>query len=389
MANSIVLQNVPNADLIKKLAHLNPVLDYTFPIKTKEYLESEVGGKLLSELITDANTLYPTVMNKLSKQVVLNSFIADELDFIKEHQGDRFGDMIELMHVGLAKTYTFNPVNESNPFIREADDVKALYYVKDAMQYHRQTIMNSETRKAFTSAFGIGQLMTKKMQSMNDTAKLSRNEIKKSFIKLSEVNSAYELVSEPVDKTTSITFIKQLVDLVQKMKHNTHDYNAMNVLQATSPSDMILIVLDKYKSVLTVDMIVDTFNKEAVELPYRIEYVEELGSSKKPHTMEGVFDEPVGIIENAIGQIIHKDSYMLEVVEEYHDVQYNAEGRYSNHFYHKDYKAYINWFLPIVTLFVDELPTRVETSIWTKQRELDNATNPDVAGRSVPTKEKE
>lgn len=371
--NNIAL--ISNPDLVKTLAHLNPVLNYNFPVESLDYLKLNASPSLLNDLTPNANSLYETILNKIGKSMFVDSHISSELDFITVDSGMRFGDMIEAMHVGIAKTYPFYPNGEPNPFIREKSDVKAIYWKDTFMEYHRQTIENSETRKAFLSANGLGELMTRKLASMNDSATLSMNYKKYSLLKIGEDEYGHLKVTEPTNEETAVTFLKELIDLVSEMGDNTSDFNAMNVITSTKPSDMILLIDRKYKTVLTVDMVKNVFNVEKLDLPYKIEYVRELGSTQKPHNLEAEKVEPVGVIENAIGLLVHKDFYHAEIEFEEHGVTPNYEGRYSNHVYHKDGKMYMLLFHPAVCLYTT-LPTRSEDSIWFKQREIDEATVP-------------
>lgn len=370
------LNNMTNSDIIKTLAHTNPVLNYNFPKETMEYIKANASPDLIDDLVTNANSLYKAVLNKIGKTMFVDSHIADELDFISVDSGIQFGDMIEALHVGIAKTYTFTPNSEPNPFIREKSDVKAIYYSKTFQEYHRQSIEDSETRKAFLSANGVGQLLSRKLASMNDSARLSMNYKKYTLLKALEDEYAHLKVTEPTDKDKAVTFLKELIDLVSLMKDNTSDYNAMNVMTSTSASDMVLLIDRKYKTIITVDMVKDVFNIEKLDLPYRIEYVRELGSSEKPHNLDGIKEEPIGVIDKAVGLLVHKDFYHVEIEYEKHGVTPNEEGRYSNHVYHRDGKTYGLLFRPAVALYTTLPTARPVDSVWSKQREIDNATEP-------------
>lgn len=375
------LSAISNNDLIKTLAHTNPVLGYFMPEKTWEYQQNYFAGQPLADLTKQANVLYSTIMNKIGKTSVINSRIADELDFIEELAGMKYGDIIEQIHVGLTTTYAFDPLNEYNPFIRQADDVKALYISNVFQEYFQQTIMHSETKRAFYDAKGIGQLMTKKLSSMSDTKRVAMNFKKKNLLKLGESEYANEKVAEPTDQTSAEQFIKDILVLARKMRQNTRDYNAGNVIQSTDISDMVLVIDQKYESILKVDMLSKAFNKEELELPYSIKYVPEIGNTGKlysldPETGKPTFKNGAGVIEGAVGLLVHKDFFKVDVELEYHDMQHNAKGRYTNHFLHHDGKTYVSLFLPAVCLYKSDhvIPERPATSYWSKQRAIDLAT---------------
>ena len=144
---------------------------------------------------------------------------------------------------------------------------------------------------------------------------------------------------------------------------------------------MVLVIDQKYESILKVDMLSKAFNKEELELPYSIKYVPEIGNTGKlysldPETGKPTFKDGAGVIEGAVGLLVHKDFFKVDVELEYHDIQHNAKGRYTNHFLHHDGKTYVSLFLPAVCLYTSDhvIPERPATSYWTKQRTIDLAT---------------
>lgn len=376
--SEVKLQALSNNDLIKVLSHKNPVLGYFMPDKTWDYQKAHFEGEPLADLAKQANLLYSNILNKIGRSSVISSRIRDELDFIEELVGMKYGDIIETIHVGLSTTYSFDPENEYNPFIRQADDVKALYIANAFHEFFQQTIMFSETRRAFFDEKGIGQLMSKKLSSMTDTKRYAMNLKKKNLLKLPEDEYAQVKVSEPTDQTTSEQFIKDILDLARKMQQNTRDYNAMNVIVSTDISEMVLVLDEKYESILKVDMLSKAFNMEQLQLPYKIVYVPEIGNTQKIYSLDADSGEPTfvdgaGIIEGAIGLLVHKDFFKVDIEEEYHDMQHNAKGRFTNHFLHHDGKTYVSLFLPAVCLYKSDftIPARKATSRWTKQRAID------------------
>lgn len=380
---TVQLSNVTNNDLIKTLSHTNPVLGYFMPEKTWEYQKNFFAGVPLADLAEQANVLYSDIMNKIGRSMVLSSKIVDELDFIEELAGMNYGDIIEQIHVGLTTTYSFDPLNEYNPYIRQADDVKALYISKAFQEYFQQTIMYSDTRRAFTNANGLGLLMSKKLSSMTDTKRVAMNFKKKNLLKLAEHEYAQEKVAEPVDQETAEQFIKDILILARKMRQNKRDYNAANVIVSSDISEMVLVIDQKYESVIKVDMLSKAFNKEELELPYTIKYVAEIGNTSKYYTLNettGVpeFVEGAGVIDGAVGLLVHKDFFKVDIELEYHDMQRNAKGRYTNHFLHHDGKTYVSLFLPAVCLYKSghKIPARPATSYWVNQRAKDDATLP-------------
>lgn len=374
---TVKLTNVSNEDILRTLSKLNPVLNYTFPVQTQNYLQEFANSKQISDVLNKSNALYTDLANVISKDMFFRSPIASELDFIKVVNGTNYGNVIRQMHVGIAKVFPFNPEKdrhyEPNPFIRVEDDVKALYIEDRDQTQSRQTVTYDEVVKSFRDPSGVGQLMNAKMASMESAYTLYLNTVRKAMIKIAEPNYAYVKGTKPVDQKSGETFIKEIIDLMRKMKRNTRDYNAANVIRSSSPEEMVLIIDDKYESILKVDVLSKAFNKEELTMPYKIVYTDEFGTTKKPHNVEGKFEEPVGVIDGAVALLVHKDFFTIENILDSHDFQKNAAGRYSNHFLDRDFKMYYTYFLPAVAI-VENVPERDPESLWTKMRAKDEET---------------
>lgn len=363
--------SITNIALIDAAKKIDPVVRNFLPTETVEGLRN---GKTLTaaEFTKQVNYLYDTILNKIYKTEFFTPTIVDKLDFITT-DSRAFGEWKEMIGVGLNKVYTFKPGLEYNPFIIENDDVRAYYTSENYQEYQRITLFKSDVQKMFTSANGLATFASKKQQSIRNTQVLSNYIKKQSKLKLLENEMAHvKVTSDITDETSARAFVKQLITLVRDASENTSDYNAANMLTSTDLSKGRLILLNKYEPILKIDMVVNAFNAEGLQLP-PITWVKELGSTVVPHDEEGQkTGTAVGLIENAIG-LYMEDGFMKHTItyDEFAS-QPNPEGRYINYFQHGD--GEIGWD-PFKTcvLFHTGTKTRPATTLWSKQRAIDNA----------------
>lgn len=374
--------SIPNIALIDAAKKINPVVRNFLPTETVESLRN---GQMLSaaDFKQGVNYLYETIFNKIYKTEFFTPKIVDKLDFISTDRRT-FGEWKEMIGVGLNKIYTFTPGVEYNPFIIENDDVRAFYTTENYREYQRITLFKSEVQKMFTSPNGLATFASKKQQSIANTQTLANYIKKQTKLKLLENEMAHvQVAGDITGEESARSFVKQLITLVRDASENTSDYNAANMVTSTDLSSGRLILLNKYEPILKIDMVVNAFNKEGLQLP-EITWVKEFGSTVVPHDVEGQkTGTPVGLIENAIG-IYMEDGWMKHTItyDEF-DSQNNGEGRYINYFKHAD--GEIGWD-PFKTcvLFHTGTKTRPATSLWSKQRAIDqaeiDAVTPDPAG---------
>lgn len=368
--------SISNIALIDAAKKINPVVRNFLPEETVESLRD---GQMLSakDFTQGVNYLYDTIFNKIYKTEFFTPTIVDPLSFITTDRRT-FGEWKEMIGVGLNKIYTFTPGMEYNPFIIENDDVKAFYSVENYREYQRLTLFKSEVQKMFTTPNGLATFASKKMQSIRDTEILGNYLKKQAKLKMLEGEMAYEQIAADItNEQTAQAFVKQLIALVRAASFNTSNYNAANMLTSTDLSKGRLVLLSKYEPILKVDMVINAFNKEGLQLP-PITWVPELGTTHVPHDVEGMKTGTApGLIENAIGLYMDEDFLKHTITyDEFASIP-NPEGRYINYFAHGDGEIGFNPFKTCVLLHTGT-KTRPATSIWAKQRAVDQAEIDDV-----------
>lgn len=371
----IPLSSVPNRQAIDTAKKLNPVIDNYLPEATLRALRDGDVVFTYDEFAPGFNRIYETLVNKVAKTFWVDNTIVDPLDWITT-DSMTFGAYVETIGVGTAKTYEFHNGREYNPWVIENDDVKAIYSRQNYSHYWRQSVLESEIQQAFTSQSGLSTLVAKKLQSMRQAQTLSNYFMKLGLIKKAEGEYAYRKITDITDSTSARSFVKEIIKVARKLSRNSRDFNAMHVMTSTSMADMVLLVDEKYEDILTVDLIADTFNPQALTLP-RIEYVESFGTTIEAHDEAGLklAGATFGVIENAVALLVHKDFFKHTITFSKSGAIENPEGRYTNHFQHGDGAMIYNPFKPAV-LFSTVDKTHAPDSVWEKQRALDEAEIP-------------
>lgn len=361
---------VPNHELIDMAKKLDPRVDMFLTERTIQAMKN--GGNVLSgDFVVGMNALYDTITNKVGMTSFEDTTVIDKLDWITV-DNMAYGAYKELIGVGIAKTYPFVSGREYNPFVIEQDEVKVVYQETKYSEYQRQTIMDTDVKQAFLSESGVMNLVSRKMQSMQHAKIISRYLRKQGMIKLSEDDMAFVKTEEIKDSDSARAFVKSLVDLGEALSENTRDFNAMHQLTSSSMAKMTLIVKSKYRKVLTIDMLADTFNMSVLDLP-QIKYLEEFGTDKPAYDETGKRTATTyGTIDNAVAMLVHNDFWKHTIIYGSYGSIHNPEGLYTNFFQHGEGMMLHNPFKPAILFCTDaDTRKRSDKSIWVKQRKID------------------
>lgn len=316
--------------------------------------------------VVDYLGLPEEIMEKLGKaqgeefQAVKNQFLNEIINKICYQVVDKFGwenpfkkydafpvnygDTIENIFVELPEGYEFDK-DATNPFGKSKNKIKVSYATINYEMQYKITIEDALLRRAVLNEYGFMNIINSILQSMT-TAKnvdeyfatlrsLNNPELfgnsnvdttdpdapVYSFAEL-EVNDT-DLPSEVAKKIT-----EQIIDDYTKMLLPKSSMNALKVMNASSKSDLLLIIRRDVLNSINLDYLSGVFNLSKTELVSKIMTVDSFVTE--------YFDEdtqlPVQVGDELLYQIIDTRAFDNHVALQDGGLIYNPQGKYTNHF---------------------------------------------------------
>lgn len=275
---------------------------------------------------TTANQFLTALINKICYQKV-DSF-GWENPF-KKYYGNpvNYGDTIENIFVELPKGYTFDK-DATDPFVKKVNDVKTLYATINYEMQYEATIQDVLLKRACLNEYGFTDLINNILQSLT-----SGKNIDEYFADISVLNNknlyadkefkTLDLSTETNDAEIGRKLTKKIVDITRAMQKPNTKYNALGVMQASNPSDIMLIIRDDLYNRINLDYLTGVFNLSKVDLIKKIETVQDFRVKGADGTVNG---EDLGFI------ILDTKCFDNHVALEDGGTIHNPKGKYTNHF---------------------------------------------------------
>lgn len=308
-----------NAKLLNTVRELAPPsYQERIPVAVDENWK-EIGNTILSEdYKLEYNTFIEVMFNKIGKTFIKDAEMRNPFShFVKGNLP--VGTDIEEVFVGLTDLKMFDPEKaEQKVFEREDNDVKVLFHREDFRGFYKVTVSRAEMKGAFSREGGLASMMNKIINSMYNSWKLDSFLLTKKLLGKMD-DKFYTVEVDPVtDQQSGENFIKAVIQNSMDQSFPSTKFNAMGVTRMEDTNKMTLILHKDMAAVMSVDVLSKAFNKQDLNMPAKIMYVDDFGGMK---------DTQAILIDNDFLQIWNTESQSGSI--------YNPEGLYSNFFLHK------------------------------------------------------
>ncbi len=202
-------------------------------------------------------------------------------------------------------------------FSRKKPDVKVMYHSQNREDYYKATVSKAQVKLAFRSANGVQELLSRIVNSIYSGSYYDEYVIMKNILGQYKENYKDYAVAAITDAATAQAFIRTVRKAVADMSFVSTAYNKAAVKQWCAPEEAALLVNKDVIAHTDVDVLAKAFNLGKTDFEPTIVVVDDFGT-----------------MENTYGLLIDKGFFMVWDTLLDVEQQRNAQGLFTNYFYH-------------------------------------------------------
>lgn len=235
-----------------------------------------------------------------------------------------YGTSIENIFVELPQGYAFDK-DATNPFAKNNPSVKSLYAVVNYEQQYKNTIQDVLLRRACLNEYGFQNLVDSIVSTLSTAKSIDEYYATISMLDNPAIYaSGITSLTKSTDAGTNAKLMmRTIADTISHMVLPSKSYNAMGVLTATNPSDILLVIKADILNDINFDFLSGVYNLSKVDLKGSTIVVDDFKTPDKNGELQGN-DIDFAVIDTAgfDNHVALEDSGMI----------YNPEGKYTNHY---------------------------------------------------------
>lgn len=277
-------------------------------------------GTALTSYTPVLNEFINTLVNKIGRQIIGARMAQNKLAKFKG-ESMNFASTIEETWTNMATKNAFNQTTaETEVFKRQLPDVKTLYHRINRQDFYKTTISNEILRRAFFNATGLGQLVATVTDSLYSGAVNDEFKLTKELI--AEFNTAGNFINQtvvaPTDTASTKALAKEIKRKVLQMGFMSRAYNKAGVDTRSDPQDLVLLLSPDVAVNMDLEILAFAFNSERVDFDTQVIVIDDFGTGMT--TTQAV--------------LVDKEWFRIYDTLTDSTSQYNAQGLYTNVFYH-------------------------------------------------------
>lgn len=284
------------------------------PEATRENITA-VGNAILTH-VPLTNEFTGTLINKIGKTIISSKMASNRLKPFKKGELP-FGDTIEDIFVEIAAAEGAYDPEGTNPLGRRTPDVKVLYHSENRQDYYAASISTVQLKKAFLSGEGVDTLLGAIINSIYSGDEYDEYILTKQLLGDYEANYCDYGITAITDEATARAFLRSVRKASLDLTFVSTAYNKIGVKQVTPVEEQVLIILKDALAHVDVDVLAKTFNIGKTDFEPAIIPVDDFGT-----------------MEDTYALLVDKDFFFIYDTLITTDEQKNAQGLFTNHFYH-------------------------------------------------------
>lgn len=309
-----------------------------------DYSDIREIGAIIMDYPALQNEFLTALVNRIGRVIMSSKQYSNPWSMFKKGTLE-YGETIEEIFVELAKPFEYDPaVAESELFKREISDVRAAFHILNYRKFYKTTVQRETLRQAFLSADGIGNLVTKIIDSLYTASAYDEFQTMKYMLAKHIANG--ELY--PVTVTTPVSenadaVVKVVKNMSNRFTFMSSDYNRAGVHTYTNKDEQYVIINSEFDATMDVDVLAAAFNMDKAEFAGHRVLVDGFGDIDTERLdelfagadwYETLSDETLEALNSIPAILVDKDWFMI--VDNMYTLrdQENEQGLYWNYFYH-------------------------------------------------------
>ncbi|QGH74206.1 major head protein [Bacillus phage vB_Bpu_PumA1] len=295
--------------------------------KLKEYYKDSVNaeniarfGAGLQNSQTLQNEFVTALVDRIAFQILRETFLINPLGKFKTGAMP-YGRKIEESFVDITKEHEYDPEEaETTLFKRNIPDVKTLFHEVNRKGRFEQTIQEESLLAAFTNGAQFDSFLSQIINSIYNSSEVQEFLYMKLLIDNYYSKGLFKVVKVPPLDTEAN--LKKFVELTREHSLNmtlssgSREYNAMSVHTRTNPDDLHLIITNKLRAKMDVNVLASAFNMNKTDFLGSVTSIDKFG----------VVDIQAVLVDANIFMIYDQVQKMVST--------YNPKGLYWNYFFH-------------------------------------------------------
>ena len=265
------------------------------------------------------NEFCDKLVNKIGKTIIEQKLFKNKLSRFKSGTVNNAQDVEEIF-VEMAKAEGAYDPDGSNPLgRRDPVDVKVIYHRQNRRDKYVVTIGDIDFIRVFRSVSTLDTWMRGFINSVYSGANYDE------WLAMKNLVATYDgYATVQVPKINDINDPESVKGLVKQMKKVANDltfpskgFNKAGVMTWSEPGEMVLLLNKDVVAEVDVELYRTSFNKEDGKIPFEVITMDDFGS-----------------LSGTVGILVDKDWFRVYDTLSHMEPQRNADGLFTNYFYH-------------------------------------------------------
>lgn len=287
------------------------------PAATQDNIQA-IGNALQAYTVL-YNEFCDALINRIGKTLLESKLFKNKLSPFKSGVITNAQDVQEIF-VQMAKAEgSYNPAGPNPLGRRDPAEVLALYHRENRRDYYAISLGDIDFKRSFASEATLGAFITAQINAVYSAA--ARDE----FLAMKNVLATYDgyfdyevpAIAANNAATSASTFVKTLRKAVMDLGELSDKYNAAGVETWTEAGDLVLLVNNDVLAEVDVEVLAKAFNMGKTDIQVRIIPMKDFGA-----------------MGNCYGILMDKNWFRVWDTLSHMETQRNAQGLFTNYFYH-------------------------------------------------------
>lgn len=283
------------------------------------------------------NEFFPALFNKIGKTMIESKLFKNKLARFKSGTILTQQD-VEEMFIEMSKAEGAYDKNGLNPLGRRSGpDVKVVYHRQNRQDYYAITIGDLDVVRVFRSEASLDTFVTGLFNSVYSGAEYDEYQHMKNL--LATYDGYFNVQVEPItDEATARGFLKRLRKVSQDMTFASTQFNKAEVMTWTPLKNQVLLINKDVLAEVDVEVLAKTFHMGKTDIQVEIVSMDDFGA-----------------LANTYGLLVDADFFRIWDTLSKMEPQRNAQGLFTNYFYHIHQILSLSPFKNAVRLTTDEV----------------------------------
>ena len=262
------------------------------------------------------NEFFPALFNKIGKTQIESKLFKNKLAKFKS--GTIFTQQdVEEIFIEMSKSVSkYDPTGPNPLGRRENNDVKVVYHRLNRQDCYDKSIGDLDVIRVFRSEASLDTFITGLFNSMYSRAEHDEWLHMKNLLATYYGYCDYG-VAEITDEATAKEFVKTVRKASQDMTFASTKYNKSGVMTWTPTADQVLFVNKDVLAEVDVEVLAKAFNMGKTDIQVEIVSMDDFGT-----------------LTDTYGLLVDKDFFRVWDTLSKMEAQRNAQGLFTNYFYH-------------------------------------------------------